>query len=122
MNYKTYEWNRTLPNGVTKFEHYQSLEKLISSITENVETDIICTCCSSMAPVLMFFENFNKVKSEDFTWINPYRGLWGTENNISFYVDARAENQTLTFETNGEVFAVIKDTWIKDTWNLEYTK
>ena len=107
MNYKTYKWNRALPNRVSKFEHYQSLEKLILSITEDVKTDIACTCCSSMVPIMFFFEGL--ARNRDSMPITG-RYLHGTENNISFFVDPEAEPKTMTFETNGEIFAVIKDT------------
>lgn len=104
----TYEWTRGLPSGVAKWEHYRSLEQLILSITKDIDTDLTCTCCGSMVPILFFFENITKNKG-----FMPTTGryLFGTKNNISFYVDPGAEYQTITIEASGEVIAKVKDTW-----------
>ena len=108
MNYKTYEWNRKLPENTSKIDHYRSLEQLILEVTKDIETDITCTCCGSLVPILFFFENITKNKT-----LMPITGryLFGTENNISFFIDPAAEAKTMTFEADGNIIAVIKDTW-----------
>lgn len=108
MNYKTYEWNRKLPENTSKTAHYRSLEQLILEVTKDIETDITCTCCGSMVPIMFFFENIscNKVMP---TITGRY--LYGTENNISFFIDPTAEVKTMTFEADGNIIAVIRDTW-----------
>lgn len=96
-------WAKTPSIGCTKFEWYQGLQDLILEITASQGTNLVCKCSGDAAPIIVFFNRFEKSPITDI--YGEYE--FGKSFGITYMMTPYLTHQ-IDIEVDGKVFESIK--------------
>ena len=96
-------WAKTPSIGCTKFEWYQGLQDLILEITASQGTNLVCKCSGDTAPIIVFFNRFEKSPLTDI--YGEYE--FGKSFGITYILTPYLTHQ-IDIEVDGKVFESIK--------------
>lgn len=99
----TYDWIRNLPTNTSKYNHYNTFATLIKDIVKNIEGEITCECHHTITPVLTFLECVNR----PFHVPEHGRYLFGTLDNVKFYIDPAIPDKAVTIFADNNYIAKI---------------